>query len=90
LYAKTDTAFLTATITDQSPIASTVYWLNGVKINPAVALPLSSAPVVSKASVVATDLYGNTATSTVTFFVVKSTNSCLVDIVSVLPINPLS
>jgi hypothetical protein len=84
LYAKTDTAFLTATITDQSPIASTVYWLNGVKINPAVALPLSSAPVVSKASVVATDLYGNTATSTVTFFVVKSTNSCLVDIVSVL------
>ncbi|HUD02435.1 MAG TPA: MBG domain-containing protein [Candidatus Paceibacterota bacterium] len=84
LYAKTNTVFLTATVTDQSPIAHVVYWLNGTVINPAAPLPLSSAPTVSKASVVATDSYGNTATSTVTFFVVKSTNSCLIDIVSVL------
>lgn len=84
LYAKTDTVFLTATIADQSAIAATSYWFNGIKINPAVALPLSSAPLESKASVVATDVHGNTATSTVTIFVVKSTNSCLLDIISVL------
>ena len=84
IYAKTDTVYLTATITDQSAIATTTYWLNGVKINAANALPTATMPLVNKASVVATDIHGNTATSTVTFYVVKSTNSCLLDIITIL------
>ena len=85
LYAKTDTTVhVTATVTDQSAIATTTYWFNGVKINPANALPLANAPVVSKVSVASSDIYSNAATSTVTIYVVKSVNSCLIDIVSVL------
>jgi hypothetical protein len=85
LYAKTDTTLhITATVTDQSAIATTTYWFNGVKVNPANALSLTNAPVVSKVSVASKDIYGNAATSTVTFYVVKSLNSCLLDIIAVL------
>jgi hypothetical protein len=84
LYAKTASLIVTATVTDQSAIASTVYWVNGVRVPAGMPLPLANAPVVSKASVVATDIYGNTATSTVTFFVVKSTSSCFADIIAIL------
>lgn len=85
LYAKTDTSVhVTATVTDQSALANTTYWFNGVIINPANALPLSNAPIVSKIAVSASDIYGNTATSTVTIYIVRSVNSCLLDIFSVL------
>jgi len=86
LYAKTDSVLVTATVTDQSAIASTTYWFGNTKINPLQPLPLSSVttPSIQTVSVSARDIYGNVATSTVKFFVVKSTNSCLLDIVSVV------
>jgi hypothetical protein len=84
IYSRSDTVFLTATVTDTSSIATTTYWFNGVKINPLVKLPLTNAPLVNKVTVTAKDVYGNTATSTRSFFVVKSTNSCLLDIILIL------
>ena len=84
LYARTDSVFLTATITDQSPIAASTYWFNGVKINPANPLMFTaSTPIISKVSVAAKDSFGNAATSTLAFFVVKTKSSCLLDIVAI-------
>lgn len=86
IYAKSDSVFVTATVTDASPLATTTYWLGNKKINPALPLPLStvSTPSIQTVSVSATDTAGNRATSTVKFFVVKNTNSCLLDIIQIL------
>lgn len=85
LYARAETVYLTANITDTSPLAETTYWLNGKKINPANPLTFnSSTPIISKVAVAASDIYGNKATSTLAFFVVKNKNSCLIDIVAIL------
>lgn len=83
VYKRTDTVIPSATVTDASPVTIT-YWLNGKIINSGVALPLSNAPLISKLSVSATDSAGNAATSTLPFIVVRSTNSCLLEIIAVL------
>lgn len=85
LYARAETVYLTADIADTSPLAETTYWLNGKKINQANPLTFnSSTPIISKVMVAAKDIYGNRATSTRAFFVVKNKNSCLIDIVAIL------
>ncbi len=85
IYERAETVFLTATVTDTSAIATTTYWFNGKKINPANKLAFnSSTPILSKVSVAASDIYGNKSTSTLAFFVVKNKNSCLTDLVAIL------
>jgi hypothetical protein len=85
LYARSDTVFLTATITDTATIATSSYWYDGARINPANPLPLASAYIGGHSvSVAATDSRGNSATSTVRFLVIGSRNSCIADIVAVL------
>ena len=86
VYAKTDSVLLTATITDSSPLATTTYWFGSKKINPAHPLPFSTVltPSIQSVSVSATDINGNAATNTLKFFVVKTKNSCMLDIISIL------
>ena len=85
LYERTDVVYITATVTDDSPIATTTYWFNGKKVSPTAPLVFnSSTPLVSKVQVSATDVAGNAATSTLVFFVVKNKNSCLLDIIAIL------
>jgi len=84
LYSRSDSVVPAATVTDASPV-TTVYRFNGVVVTAGSPLPLSSAPVgLNTLSVAAKDSFGNAATSTVNFFVVKTKNSCLLDILSIL------
>ena len=72
-YFDTSTLFLSANITDASPIAGTSYTFDGNVIDPSQPLPLIGAPLgTSTVSVAATDIYGNAASSTRTFFIKSS------------------
>ncbi|MBC7836888.1 hypothetical protein H7X87_03890 [Acetobacteraceae bacterium] len=84
MYERSDTVYPTATITDASGIATSTYWLNGKRINPVQKLTFnSSTPFLSKLSVSAKDTAGNSATSTIAFFVVRNKSNCLIDIVAI-------
>jgi hypothetical protein len=69
-YTNTSSVFLTASITDASPIAATSYTFNGQTIDPTKPLPLLGAPLgAANVSVAAADVYGNAASTTVNFFI---------------------
>ena len=80
-YKRNDTVYLTATITDQSAIANVRYYFNGKQIDQTKPLAFSKTQLGnSTVSVVATDKFGNTGSSTITFRIGPSDNNCVADI----------
>lgn len=73
-YTDTSVVYLTATVTDASPIAATSYTFNGATIDPLQPLPLIGAPLgAASVAIAATDAYGNASSSTV-HFIIKSSD----------------
>ncbi|MBX4192044.1 hypothetical protein KW798_00975 [Candidatus Parcubacteria bacterium] len=69
-YLNTASVVPLATITDASGVATSTFELNGMLINPAQPLPLNSvAAGTAKMVVTATDVYGNKASTSVSFII---------------------
>ena len=82
VYARSEKIYVQATFTDQSPIVSKKYYLNGKKIDPAKPLYFKTAPLGTSTLVVkAKDSFGNLGAATSTFRVIPGNGSCLADII---------
>ncbi len=80
-YTHLDTIKIAATITDQSPIASTTYTFDGKVVASSTPISLATAPLgTSTVAVFATDTFGNTGSSSVSFQIVVTSESCKADI----------
>ena len=82
VYARSEKIYVQATFSDQSPIVSKKYYLNGKKIDPAKPLYFKTAPLGTSTLVVkAKDSFGNLGAATSTFRVIPGNGSCLEDII---------
>ena len=80
-YTHADTVKITAKIIDQSPIATITYTFNGKVISSSTPLSLATVPLGTSTLVVsATDKFGNIGSSSVSFQVIATPDSCKWDL----------
>ena len=80
-FTRSDTVFVTASVTDSSPIANVLYFFNGKQIDQSKPLPLKNAPLGTAILLVtAKDSAGNTGSTTIKIRIMPGADTCIEDI----------